>query len=83
MILIEEWLIIRNLKKNHPDMGTRKIAEFLGRSRGAIRKALASGYYRRYSRDGCVAAFAEPVIVLPNTETGGSMARRNILMNRR
>ena len=78
MILIEEWLIIRNLKRNHPDMGTRKIAEFLGRSRGAIRKALASGYYRRYS----VAAFAEPVIVLPNTETGGSMARRNILMNR-
>jgi hypothetical protein len=33
MILIEEWLIIRNLNRSHLDMGTRKIAELLPANR--------------------------------------------------
>jgi biotin operon repressor len=81
MLLIEEWMIIRNLKRNHPDMGTRKIAEFLGRSRGAVRTALASECYRSYSRPGCVLASTGPAIVVLNKETGGAMARRHILMD--
>ena len=81
MISIEEWLAIRILKRNHPDLGTRKIAEFLGRSRGAVRKALAPEPYCRCDRKGCVEVTIEPAHSLPTEQTGGPMARRNVLMN--
>jgi hypothetical protein len=45
MISIEEWLAIRDLKRHHPDMGERKIADFVDRSRGAVRKALSMERY--------------------------------------
>jgi hypothetical protein len=82
MITVEEWLIIRNLKRNHPEMGTRKIAEFFGRSRGAVRKALSSERYCKHGGEGGVLILSEPAVILPNKETGGVMARRNILMNK-
>jgi hypothetical protein len=34
VISVEERLIIRNLKRIHPEIGTKKIAQFLGRARG-------------------------------------------------
>ena len=81
MISVEAWLLIRNLKIKHPDMRTRRIAEFPGRARRAVRKALASEYYRSYSRPGCVSPFAERALLALPGKTGGTMVRRHILMN--
>ena len=82
MISVEEWLIIRNLKRNHPDMGVRRIAEFLGRSRRAVKKALSSEGCIGHSEDGRILLFSEPSAGLSDKETVGVMARGNILMNK-
>jgi len=50
VISMEDWVTIRNLKKRKPEMGTRKIAEFLGISRNTVRRALRSENYPGYNR---------------------------------
>lgn len=81
MLSIAEWLTIRDLKGNLPDVGTRKIAEYLGRSRGAVRKALASERYCKHTRHGSVVLTVESASLNSNEQTGGPVARRNVLMN--
>ena len=77
----EEWLVIRNLKRSHPEIGTKKIAQFLEKARGTVKKALSLERYPKYIGNGRVLVFSEPVI-LPDQETVVVRARRNILMKK-
>ncbi|OVE79849.1 hypothetical protein BVY01_01395 [bacterium I07] len=60
MITMEDWVTIKNLKKRHPGMGTRKIAELLGVSRNTVRRALRSEKAPEYTRDPQVNPEIEP-----------------------
>ncbi|OVE79786.1 hypothetical protein BVY01_01585 [bacterium I07] len=60
MITMEDWVTIKNLKKRHPKMGTRKIAEILGVSRNTVRRALRSDQAPEYKRDPQVNPEIEP-----------------------
>jgi transposase len=57
---MEDWVTIRNLRKRNPDLGTRRIAELLGVSRGTVRKALVSEQYPSYRRPSTVSRSIEP-----------------------
>lgn len=50
MISMEDWVTIRNLKKNNSNLGTRAIASMLGISRNTVKKALSSDELPLYNR---------------------------------
>ena len=41
VLIMEDWVSIKNLKTKNPKLGTRKIADLLGVSRNTVKKALA------------------------------------------
>jgi len=51
MIGMEDWVAIRNIKKKHPELGTRSIARLVGVSRSTVKRALNFDQYPRYQRD--------------------------------
>lgn len=60
VISMEDWVVIKNLKKKNPGLGTRAIARLVGVSRSTVKKALVSEQYPRYSRVKKVNTALEP-----------------------
>jgi len=48
VLIMEDWVSIKNLKTKNPNLGTRRIAELLGVSRNTVKKALASEDIPKY-----------------------------------
>ena len=60
MIGMEDWVTIRNIKKKHPELGTRSIARLVGVSRSTVKRALNFDQYPRYQRERRVNRVIEP-----------------------
>jgi len=49
MIMMEDWVTIRNLKKKNPNIGTRELARILGIGRSTVKKSLKSDVLPLYN----------------------------------
>ena len=62
MLTMEQWVTIKTVKKQNPEMGTRQLARLVGVSRNTIKRALSQVESPAYIRPSTINPELEPFI---------------------